>query len=105
MRILQALVIGMGVLIFVLLGVIVWRIATIATGGDDEEAAPPAAATAPQSDPFAGLSLNLDAGCRVAAIETDAGRLVIRTSGPRQACDAVHIYDLVTGEPLGTITP
>ena len=105
MRVLQVLVIGMGVLIFVLLGVIVWRIATL-TGGA-EEVTPPAAATPvpPPSQTFGDRRLDLAPDCRIAATQTEAGRLIVRTTGPRQACDAVHVFDLATGAPAGTITP
>ncbi len=99
MKALQALVIGMGVLIFVLLGVVVWRLATITTGGGDE---PPTAAATPA---FTSQSLDLPPDCRIADTTTDAGHLIIRTTGPRQPCDAAHIFDLETGAAVGTITP
>lgn len=101
MKALQALVIGMGVLIFVLLGVVVWRLATITTGEDDTTAT----TATPAAPGFTSQSLGLAPDCRIAATQTDAGRLIIRTTGPRQPCDAIHLFDLETGDPLGTIAP
>ena len=96
-RILKIAIFGMGGLIFVLIGVVVWRIGTLS---DDPENA---AITSPGS--FADHALDLAPGCRIAAVTADSGRLVIRTTGPAQACDGVHVFDLATGNRVGTIGP
>lgn len=97
-RVLKIAVIAMGVLIFILLGVVVWRIGTLAEDGDD-----PAQALA--ADPAADVALGLAPGCRIAAATADAGRLVIHASGPSRACDAVYLFDLETGARITAITP
>ncbi len=104
-RTLKVAVIAMAGLIFALLGIVVWRIGTLAEDGEGaaEQAAPLAASGAAPA--LVDLSLDLAPGCRIAATTADSGRLVIRTAGPSRGCDAVYIFDLATGDRLGAITP
>lgn len=108
-RTLKVVVIAMAVLIFALLGVVVWRIGTLADDGDGAAgSADPVTASGAASAAAPGLtdlSLDLAPGCRIAATTADSGRLVVRTTGPVPACDAVYVFDLATGGRLGTIGP
>ena len=96
MAILKPLVIFMGILIAVLFGVVVWRMATIVGGGD------PVAALEP-------VSLGLPEGCHIVAATLADDRLVVvvRAEDPSGAgtCDGVHIMDMASGAVIGNIRP
>jgi hypothetical protein len=97
-RILQAAVIVMGVLIFVGLGVLVWGLFDLSS---KDGAAPAIGARPPATAPggFDRVSLGLPAGCEIADAAAADGRLVVRTS-----CGELRVLDLATGAPLGTVT-
>lgn len=96
-RVLKVVVFGLGGLIFALLGVVVWRIGTLPDDRED--------AAISSSGPFADHALDLAPGCRIAATTADSGRLIIRTTGPSRVCDGVYVFDLATGDRVGTIGP
>ncbi len=104
-RTLKVVVIAMAVLIFALLGVVVWRIGTLAEDPEDTAGLPAPVALSGAVPAGPVDSLNLAPGCRIVATTADAGRLVIRTTGPSVTCDAVYVFDLATGSRVGTITP
>lgn len=112
MQLLKSVVIGLGVLIFLGLGLLTygfiqkatdpgWRLFSPAPG-----AAPAAAPAA--AKPFGSLNLNLPKDCVIAAIRPDGGRLYLsiaakdgRDAG--NACDRVIVVDTGLGRVLGTI--
>jgi hypothetical protein len=95
-RILQAAVIVMGVLIVVGLGVLVWGLFHTSSkdGGAPVLSGPGTGANA-----FGAVSLGLPAGCEIADAAAGDGRLVVRTS-----CGELRILDLATGAALGSVT-
>lgn len=101
-RAIKAVVIILGVLILVVLGAVIWAVLNLDDSGGvrsvDESAAEPAAWD---------LSLDLPAGCEIAATQIDGRRLVVRTVGPAglAGCGRIHIVDLKRGEVLGTVAP
>ncbi len=54
---------------------------------------------------FDAREIALPAGCEIAETAVDGGHLVLRLSGlAERGCQAVLIFDLETGVPLGRIT-
>lgn len=100
MQALKFLVIGMGVLIFVLLGVVVFamvqRMGGAGPGEGDGEAGPG----------FGEVRVEIPPGCRIAAAEPQGeARIVMRLDGG-PSCDQILILDAESGEILGRfVTP
>ena len=97
MRILKAVVIVMGVLIFAGLGLLIWRMFTITSkdsGAPVIAHAPPAA----MPTPFDRVALGLPEGCDIAGADAGDGRLVVRSS-----CGDLYVLDLATLRVLGVI--
>lgn len=118
MRIIKTVVIVMGVVIIVGTGVLFWQLynlsskpaaaprtsPTAATTAPSPSAAAPASPSGAASGVtpatgFGAVSLGLPAGCEIAGADAADGRLIVRTN-----CGAVHVLDLATGAPLGTVT-
>ena len=97
MRILQAAVIIMAVLIFVGLGVLVWGLFNL---NSKDGGAPTVTAGASPGAPKAldRISLGLPPGCDIAGANAAEGRLIVRTS-----CGELRILDLGTLRMLGIV--
>ena len=90
MKALIALIVAMGVAILVALALVVYG---IVSGNKD----------GPMG--FDAREIALPAGCEIAETAVDGGHLVLRLSGlAERGCQAVLIFDLETGAPLGRIT-
>jgi hypothetical protein len=91
----KAVVIVMAVLIFVGLIAVVWAIFNLNKPTEDRDVA-----RLP-----AELSLELPAGCEIAGMELDGGRLAVRTTGAPSApdCERIYIVDLSRGEVVGIV--
>ena len=102
MRIIKTVAILMGILIVGGFAVLIWRVYDISSkpraARPVAETAVPVATPAAAPTAFGALSLGLPAGCEIAEVSADSGRLVLRSS-----CGTVFIRDLATGAPLGTI--
>lgn len=97
MQALKFLVIGMGVLIFVLLGVVVFamvqRMGGAGPGEGDGEAGPG----------FGEVRVEIPPGCRIAAAEPQSeARLLLRLDGG-ESCQQVLVLDAEDGTLLGRI--
>ncbi len=105
MRILTALVIGLGVLIVAAAGLLAYGVFTRAKAPD--------AKTAPAGAGFGALDLGLPPGCAVKSVSTAGETVVIHVQGLAQgsaasgggACDRVFVVHAATGRILGTINP
>ncbi|MGE0095006.1 MAG: hypothetical protein AB7M05_02565 [Alphaproteobacteria bacterium] len=105
MAMLKGLIIFMGVLIVIGVGVIGVTIFNRMNKPKVEMSETAPAASAPIAGmprAFGGAVLNVGAGCEIAEMRADAGRLIVRTDGPG-ACRRIHILDLATGASLGTL--
>jgi|APTNR8051073442_1049403.scaffolds.fasta_scaffold70271_2 hypothetical protein len=114
---LKVLVAGMGALIVVSLGLLAWGFySKLSTQGDigapvtgvppqlPAGAAPGAAADAgapPSAAGFGEVRVELPAGCTLAELRSEPGRLFVRT-GPVGLCERVLVLDPATGTLLGT---
>ena len=98
MQSLKALVIGMGVLIVLAMGLLVWGFYTRARNLVAEGGAEPATAA-----PFQA-ALDAPMGCEPAEIAADQGRLYVRM-GPAGPCARVLVFDGATGRALGSLAP
>lgn len=97
MRILQAAVIIMAILIFVGLGVLVWGLFNLSS---KDGGAPTVTAGASPGTPKAldRVSLDLPPGCDIAGASAAEGRLIVRTS-----CGELRILDLATLRTLAIV--
>ncbi len=96
----KALVIGLGVLIILSFGLLIYGFMTKLTGSATKPAA-----TAGPVQPVAGFGqarLPLPPECRVEDIRPDGERLYVRT-GPAEVCERIVVLDAATGNHLGTI--
>lgn len=94
MRVLKALVIGMGLLI---VGGTVLMIVKVMEMADSP--------AAPETG-FDTLGLGMAESCQVAATTAAEGGVVVHYSGPAQdGCDVLHVIDPVSGKLVGTIAP
>ena len=104
-RALKFAVVGMGVLIVIGLVIIFVTIAKRMGGGKgaDDAAAQghplPAAAVAP----FGDTVITIPRGGRMVDFRSDGNRLLIHVRPPGLE-DVIHVIDLATGKPLGTVT-
>lgn len=94
-RAIKAVVIIMAVLIFVGLVAVVWAIFNLNKPTGNRDVAKLAAE----------LSLELPAGCEIAGMELDGGRLAVRTTGPQSApnCERIYIVDLSRGKVVSIV--
>ena len=110
MRILKTVVIVMGVVIIVGTGVLFWQLYNLSSKPAATPRSTPTAAVTPPTPSaavpsrnagtgFGDISLGLPTGCEIARVDAADGRLIVHTS-----CGAVHVLDLATGAPLGTVT-
>lgn len=101
MRILTALVIGLGVLIVAAAGLLAYGVFTRVKAPD--------AKTAPAEAGFGALDLGLPPGCAVKSVSTAGETVVIHVQGSAVsgggACDRVFVVHAATGRILGTINP
>ena len=100
MRILTALVVGLGVLIVAASGLLAYGIFT------RTKAPEPAAASGVGA--FGSMVLDLPEGCAIKSVAVSGGNLIIHaqgTSGPDApaACDRVVVVDSATGRIRGTV--
>jgi len=92
MQALKALVIGMGILIVVGLGFVAYGL----VGRTSKLGSAPVG--------FGEISLDLPAGCTIAAAESEGGRIIVRTDGPgERGCQQVLVIDQSGGKILGRI--
>ena len=92
MQALKVLVVVLGVLIVVALALVAYGLVTRLSKDD-----------APRG--LGEITLDLPAGCRIAAAQADGGRLIVRTDGPAErGCQQVVVIDLADGTVLGRIT-
>ncbi len=113
MQLLKSVVIGLGVLIFLGLGLLAygfiqkssnpdWRLLSSAPATDADET--------PGAKPFGTLKLGLPEGCVITGVRPDGARtyLSIGSGGGNvtgDPCNRVIIVDPVRGRVLGTILP
>ncbi len=108
MQALKILVIGMGVLIFALLGAVVYGMIVKFGGGESAEEAgkgtAPTVQSSPVSSPEFGESIvAIPPGCRIAAAEPQGtARILLRLDGG-EACQQVLVLDAGSGALLGRI--
>jgi hypothetical protein len=111
MKALKALVIGMGLLIFVGLGLVGWGVSR--TMGNHSPASPPVHAPVSGGEPVAAarpsapgsyyaVDLPLPAGGKLEQIVTVGERLALRLSGPEG--ERIVVIDPLTGQTTGSIT-
>ncbi len=106
MAILKPLVIIMAILIFVLLGVVVWRMAVLL--GDGSAATDGTATERAAAAPF-DFSLGLDPSCQITGATLSGTRLTVVTgpsaTGANSACNRIHILDIADGALIGNVKP
>ena len=114
MQLLKSVVIGLGVLIFLGLGLLAYGFIQKANNPDWRRlSSPPASATgAPAAKPFGTLKLGLPEGCVITGVRPDGARTYLSigsgggnvTGGP---CNRVIVIDTSRGRGriLGTIMP
>ncbi len=102
MQALKGLVVGLGVLIVISFGLLIYGI--VAKIADPEFKVVAEKAGAPPAAPasFGEVRLALPAGCTVVDMQTEGERLFLRT-GPAGVCERIVIVDVATGQPLGTL--
>ena len=108
MQLLKGIVIGLGVLIFLGLGVLLygfvqksrnpdWQLFTTAPAPSQET---PAAGTPLKT--FGTLSLNLPEGCLITGVRPDGAKAYLSIGGLK-SCNRVIVVDTKRGRVLGTI--
>jgi len=102
MRILTALVIGLGVLIVAAAGLLAYGVFTRMKAPD--------ANAAPAGVGFGALDLGLSAGCSIKSVAATGETIVIHAQGPAVpggsgGCDRVFVVHAASGRILGTIDP
>ncbi len=110
MQLLKSVVIGLGVLIFLGLGLLAY--------GFIQKANDPgwrlfsaSSASKPDLKAFGNLDLKLPEGCVITTVRPDGARAYLSIGGPApgypldQRCNRVIIVDTVQGRILGTIMP
>ncbi len=114
MKALKGLVVGMGILIFVILGVIavtLYNRAAVPEGGPDggpEDGPGKTAGVAgnklagPSLPAFGPARLGLPAGAALLGMDADGGRLLLRVRHA-DGGEWIHVVDLATGTTLGRI--
>ena len=100
MRILTALVVGLGVLIVAAAGLLAYGIFTRARAPGPEAAA--------AVDVFGPLRLDLPEGCAIKSVSAAGANLIIHAqsagnSPPPLSCDRILVVDLAKGRVLGII--
>lgn len=102
MHALKALVIGMGLLIIVGMGLVVWGFARQATQLAEKSEDPPAS-----ESPYFETRVNLPAGCELDSVKGDGqGGLLLTLQGrdgSREACRQLLLLDPASGELRGRI--
>jgi len=112
MHLLKSIVIGLGVLIFLGLGLLGYGFIQKTNNPDWRllsSSSPPAHPSAPEiaTKPFAEINLGLAEGCAIAHVSADGARayLTIAGSSLSGTCNRVIVIDTVQGRVLGTIKP
>ncbi len=110
MQLLKSVVIGLGVLIFLGLGLLTYGFIQKANNPGWRLFSPsPAPEPAPQpAKAFGSLNLNLPKDCVIAGVRPDGGRVYLSIaardgSDAANACDRVIVVDTGQGRVLGTI--
>ncbi len=95
MRAIKAVVIIMAVMIFVGLIAVVWAMFNVKNPAEKRDVAKVAVE----------LSLELPAGCEIADMDLEGGRLAVRTTGPQGApkCERIYIVNLSRGEVVSIV--
>ncbi len=96
----KALVIGLGVLIILSFGLLIYGFMTKLAGGGADEV--PAAATGAPVAGFGQARVPLPDECTVVDVHPDGERIYLRT-GPAGVCERLIVLDASTGNHLGTI--
>ena len=94
----KALVIGLGLLIILSFGLLIYGFMTKLGGSSAKTGDGAAAPTAG----FGQARLPLPPECEIEDIRPDGARLYVRT-GPTQVCERIIVLDAGTGNHLGTI--
>ena len=109
---LKVMVVGMGALIVISLGLLAWGFYSRLAPPTDNSKAAPVAGTGQGQAPgaqgasvalpeFGEVHIELPAGCTLAGMYSDSGRLYVRT-GPEGLCERILVLDPVSGMLLGT---
>ncbi|MFC4350963.1 hypothetical protein ACFOW6_05345 [Fodinicurvata halophila] len=102
MHALKALVIGMGILIIIGMGLVIWGFARQATQLAEKSENGPSA-----ESPFFETSVNLPAGCELDSVKGDGQGSLLLTlqgrDGPQAACRQIILLDTASGEVRGRI--
>lgn len=104
MQLLKSVVIGLGVLIFLGLGLLAYGFIQKANNPDWRMLSSAPAPDASPAKPFETLKLGLPEGCVIARVRPDGARAYL-TIGPSGACNRIVVIDIATGRILGTIMP
>jgi hypothetical protein len=104
-RALKFAVIGMGVLIVLGIAIIVATVARRMGAGKGPETALAASAPAPArpAAAFGDTLVSIPRGGRMVDFRVEGSRLLIHVRPPGLE-DVIHVLDLDTGKPLGTVT-
>jgi hypothetical protein len=110
MQALKGLVVGLGILIVISFGLLIYGFYSKLISLDDEAPAPSSQAASPAAAPpvplagFGEVSVQLPSGCTVRDVRPDgAGRLYLRL-GPDETCDRILVVEVQSGRQLGVIT-
>ncbi len=103
-RALKFAVVGMGVLIVIGLVVIFVTIAKrMGAGKGPDDAAAAVAPIAAPVTPFGDTVITIPRGGRMVDFRSDGNRILIHVKPPGLE-EIIHVIDLATGKPLGTVT-
>ncbi|MDA1089881.1 MAG: hypothetical protein O3A85_06175 [Proteobacteria bacterium] len=104
MHLMKSVVIGLGVLIFLGLGLLGYGFIQKANTPDWRLFSPSSSPTAAlvTTKPFGNLNLDLPNDCVIARVQPDGNRAYL-TIGPSGACNRIVVVDTVQGRVLGTI--
>lgn len=100
-RALKAAVIGMGILILVGLGAVIWRIVDLASSPKVDRPADALASTDASAVPVADVMLALPAGAAVRSMTLDGDRLAVHYEAPEGA--GIALIDLKSGRTVSRV--
>ena len=104
MQFLKGLVIGMGALIVVGVGLLVYGIYRKATNSDTPFfTMSTTTTTAESAKRFGEVPLALPPGCSLAELRPDGGRLYVRTGPAGGDCEGILVLDSADGSLIGSI--
>ena len=101
MQPLKGVVIGMGILIVIGMGLLVYGLVRQVDGLDGASASPASNAETPRTA-FGEIDIPLPAGCRIAEMRPADSHLFLRLEGDGD-CGRILVIDLPSGSELGRI--